>query len=437
MYAKSLHIYGFKCFGKTELELQYPGRKGKGASDIANVNLILGDNGGGKSSVLRALAIAVLAPALLESGFVPYRLVRRTSAQAQTDHALLKVKGIPDAGEVPGYSAKTPLELLARLDRRGKGSLDRLHMERTPGSPIQDLLDDDYSSAFFVAGYGATRRVETGSFSESSSRRSRGLRYLRIASLFEDHVALRPLQSWLPRLRGTARFQDAVDRINLALPGNVRLTGDYDQEEEQFLFTFDGEPMPLTALSDGYKAFVGWVGDLVGHLADVTASGGAIGNVAGIVLVDEIDLHLHPEWQRSVVPSLANAFPRLQFVFTSHSPIVAGTVRRENVFVTDRAEDGTAVIKQLEERVFGRSAEQLLLSSYFGLQTTRPEAFQDEAQVLFQQAASGDSGAALSYLERLTAPATPPVPPRRTALARKAAPAGKASPAGRTKARRK
>lgn len=121
-----------------------------------------------------------------------------------------------------------------------------------------------------------------------------------------------------------------------------------------------------------------------------------------MVLVDEIDLHLHPEWQRSVVPSLAVAFPKLQFVFTSHSPLVASTVKRENVFITDSAEDGTATVQQLQENIYGRSMEQLLLSSYFGLQTTRPASFQRESEVLLRKAADGDAMAALDFLERLT-----------------------------------
>lgn len=405
MYAKSLRIYDFKSFGKAELELQHPGRKGAGASEVANINLVLGNNGGGKSSVLRALAIAVLAPALLESGFVPYRLVRRPKSGAPSvDHALLKVEAVPEENELPRHTGRRKrLELLARIERRGRGSLDRLHLERTPDSPVAALLEDDYSPTFFVAGYGATRRVETGDFSESSARRARGLRYQRIAGLFEDHVALKPLQAWLPRLRDRSkgRFEAAVAQINRVLPSNIRFSGELSAEEGQCIFEFEGAPTPLSSLSDGYKAFVGWVGDLVGHLSDVGSPEMAIDAIPGIVLVDEIDLHLHPEWQRSVVPTLANGFPKLQFVFTSHSPLVASTVKRENVFVTDTAEDGTASIKQLEERVHGRSAEQLLLSSYFGLRTTRPEAFQDEAQELFGRAAGGDSTAALDYLERL------------------------------------
>jgi hypothetical protein len=324
------------------------------------------------------------------------------------DHASLKVVSLPEKTEFLPFGRQTKrLELTARIDRRGRrGNLDRLHVSRADDSPVRQLLEDEESAAFFVVGYGATRRVETGEFSESSARRSRGLRYQRIAGLFEDHVALRPLQSWLARLPSdSARFKEAISQINLALPQNVRFTGEFDPDEEQFLFDFEGTPTPFSSLSDGYKAFVGWVSDLVGHLSDVASPGTKLGQIPGIVLVDEIDLHLHPEWQRSVVPRLANGFPRLQFVFTSHSALVASSVRRENVFITDKSDDGTATIKQLEERVYGRGAEQLLLSSYFGLQTTRPEAFQDEAQELFEKAAAGDSAAALSYLERLTAPA--------------------------------
>lgn len=412
MYAKSLDIYAFKAFGKARLRLQYPGRRSPQPPRLRNVNLVLGDNGGGKSSVLRALAIAILAPALLESGFVPYRLVRRGRPEERTyDTALLKVSGEAGSGEiVPNPEAKrqsNTIELLARIELRPRGSLDRLHLDRTPASPIADLISDDYSPAFFVVGYGATRRVETGDYSPSSERQRRGLRYQRVAGLFEDHLALRPLQAWLPKLRdrNPERFAQAVDLINAVLPESIRFSGDSAPDEEQLTFLFEGVPTPFTALSDGYKAFVGWVGDLVGHLADVAPDSAKLADVRGVVLVDEIDLHLHPSWQRSVVPMLAQALPRLQFVFTSHSPLVASTVERENVFVTTTDDDGTATIRQLDEKVFGRSAEQLLLSSYFGLESTRPSTFQDQARVLFRRAADGDSEAALAYLDSLTAPA--------------------------------
>lgn len=409
MYAKRLTITDFKCFGRAVMDLQYPGRARLPVSKVPNINLVLGDNGGGKSSVLRAVAIAMLAPALLESGFVPYRLVRRPArGQRPVAEAILKVLGVPiKAG---GRDRQGTTELTARLEAKGgRGSLDRLTQEGDPAALLTRLLDDDYSPAFFVAGYGATRRVETGGYSESSARRSRGLRYQRVAGLFEDHLALRPLENWLLPLRNERAdlFDASITLLGSVLPPNVQFRGEFDRDEQQFLFDFDGVPTPFSSLSDGYKAFIGWVGDLIGHLVDVVPAGMRLDQIAGIVLVDEIDLHLHPAWQREIVPVLGAAFPRIQFILSSHSPLVASTVKRENVFVTQRAEDGTVTVGQLDEYVFGRSMEQLLLSSYFGLSTTRPEAFQERAAELFERVAGGDSSAALHYLERLTASPNP------------------------------
>ncbi|UWU56902.1 AAA family ATPase [Stenotrophomonas maltophilia] len=411
MYAKNLKIYGFKCFGKAELNLQYPSSR-RGTLRLKNVNVILGDNGGGKSSILRALAIAILAPILNESGFVPYRLVRRSPQQDYGASALVKVEGSATGFDRPTNMAGTrkKWELLARLERVGDGNRDRLHLEHTPYSPFVELLFDDTSPAYFVVGYGATRRVETGDFSESSARRSRGLRYRRIAGLFEDHVTLRPLRSWFFELqrRQRKRFPEAVDLINKVLPQAVVLTGDFDIEDGEPIFLFNGNPTPFSALSDGYKSFIGWIVDLVGHLVDVAPDDTSIDRIPGIVLVDEIDLHLHPEWQRSVIPTIANAFPRIQFIFTTHSPLVAATVESDNVYVTELGDDGSTGVRQPSERLFGRGPEDILLSSYFGLESTRPDALVEERDLLFLQAAKGDARAALRYVDQLIS-GPPPV----------------------------
>lgn len=255
MYAKKLSAYDFRCFGRAVLDLQYPGRRGVGTSPIANVNLILGDNGGGKSSILRALAIAVLAPVLLESGYVPYRIVRRPGAAK----SLLKVGAVLEPAELRREPGKVlrgrSVDLLARFELREGQSRDRLHLESTPESPISDRIYDDLSSSFFMVGYGATRRVETGDYSESSARRSRGLRYQRVASIFEDHVPIRPIDAWFRGL-SPQRTSEAIQLLNAVLPANVRFTGQFDAAENQFLLTFEGQPTPFTALSDGYKAFL-------------------------------------------------------------------------------------------------------------------------------------------------------------------------------------
>src|SRR3954469_24245016 len=103
-------------------------------------------------------------------------------------------------------------------------------------------------------------------------------------------------------------------------------------------------------------------------------------------MVDEIDLHLHPEWQRVVVPTVAKAFPALQFFFSTHSPIVAGTVTRHNVYVMEADERGHSSIEQYKDRLHGLDADQVLLSPYFGLETTRDEETEDELRDLADKA---------------------------------------------------
>ena len=405
MYVKSLHIWNFKCFKNSSMRFQYPGRR---SSEVAlkNVNLILGDNGGGKSSVLRALAIGCLAPALTASGFVPHRLVRRVGAPETFDHlaTLVAEVALTQAEQESLALDSRRLKLTAEIERRDR-SPDRII---TSEAEITARLGLEISDDFLVIGYGATRRLEADDYVEGSHRRSRGLRYARVAGLFEDHVALRPLEVWAYKLRrrNPIQYREAVDKINQVLPERLRFTGEYDADDSTAIFIFDGHLTPLSSLSDGYKSFIGWVADLIGHLVDA-AEGKPLVDLAGLVLVDEIDLHLHPEWQRNVVPTIAKAFPKLQFVFTTHSPLIASTVTSHNILVTDVDLDGNAVVKQLEERAFGRSIEQLLLSSYFGLETTKPSEFASNTDKLFTRAASGDADAAIEFLKELAMGAGP------------------------------
>lgn len=416
MYAKSLHLENFKCFGQVAVAFQYPGRSGEDVPVLDNVNLILGDNGGGKTSILRAIAIAVLAQTLGESGFVAWRLVRRPKpGEKPLKFARLAVKIDASTGDYSWVATEIDpqFELSVRLDAKNSkvgNEIDKLSDFNPNLSDFMHFCFDVSQFFPFIVGYGATRRLETGDYSESSARRSRGPRYARVAGLFEDHLALRPIQIWANKIRqkDPQTYAYALEKFNQVLPANVRFTGEFEDDDGQAIFMFNDAPTPLMALSDGYKSFIGWIGDLIGQLLDVTEDKIPIDQIPGIVLLDEIDLHLHPAWQRSVVPALAKAFPRLQFFFTSHSPLVAATVQHQNVFITDIAPDGTAMLKQIEEHVYGRGIEELLLSSYFGLLSTRPEAFQEQAHGLFLRAANGDSMAALEYLQRLTGQTTAP-----------------------------
>ncbi len=216
---------------------------------------------------------------------------------------------------------------------------------------------DNKSPAYLVVGYGANRRVEGAKSYDSTLRgKSRLLRYERVAGLFEDGVTLTPLGAWLPGLesRNHGRYRQVLNLFNRLLPEECRFEG--ERQGSEYVFKFRGVPVTFPALSDGYQAYIGWIADLLYHICMGCPSGLKLVDNHGIVLVNEIDLHLHPEWQRRVIPDLSAALPNLQFVVTSHSPLVAGTLEAPNIIVMDRDSNGATSPRRIDERVHGLSA---------------------------------------------------------------------------------
>lgn len=408
MHIHSLKIKNLRCFEETELTFQYPGRKQETPPPLPNVNLLLGNNGAGKTTVLKAIALAVLSPIMPQSGFLPYRLVRRGKKTETASEAEVKAEVVlhkQDKLKYVVYENQLQEFFLRVVRQRDYESLSLLQAPSDPDNFGQQIdwmpMYDDNSPAFLVFGYGATRRIEDSERIDLSARRkSRLLRYERVAGLFESHISLVPLNVWLPQLREkySSRYKQVIKLINNLLPESSSFTGKFEQGE--YLFEVNGSKIPFAALSDGYRAYIGWIADLLYHMSLGVPSVGLTDN-RGIVMVDEVDLHLHPEWQRSVISRISEALPNMQFVFTTHSPIVAGSLHRENIFVMEPTGDGASVVKQYDERIYGLNSEQVLLSSYFSLATTRAKPFVDELKSLSVKAGQGDLKAALAFMEKM------------------------------------
>ncbi len=267
---------------------------------------------------------------------------------------------------------------------------------------LWDKMYDNNSPAFLLVGYGAGRRVDTDKgFSSSSRQKSRLLRYDRVAGLFEDTVTLTPLGVWLPELStdNKGRYAQVLNLINRLLPEDCRFDG--EREDNEYVFRFRGSPVTFPALSEGYRAYIGWIADLLYHICMGCQSGAKLVDNRGIVLVNEIDLYLHPEWQRRVLPDLSAALPNLQFVVTSHSPLVAGTLQSPNIILMEQDPSNATMARRIDERIHGLSAEQILLSSYFGLKSTRDQDTVNELVSLSKQVRNNEPGAALAFLRRL------------------------------------
>ena len=391
MYIDKISIDNIRCFEKAGVTFCNPDLEMARPQVLPNVNLLLGNNGNGKTTILRAIALASLSPVLTSSGYVPYSMVRRSAAgYAQKAMISAKLRFHKQDTLDLHPNADAPSEVTTRVTITRSRDTERLRAEEEHTELWESIFDDE-SPAFLVVGYGATRRVEASENIDVSARsKSRHLRYQRVAGLFEEHYTLVPMASWLPSLKKTnpGRYKQVANLINKVLPSGTRFTGELDRGD--FLFNHRGVNLPFEALSDGYRAYIGWIADLMFHVCMGSQSGKKLVQNRGIVLVDEIDLHLHPEWQRVAIPMLATALPNLQFVVTSHSPIVVGSLRRENITVMEDGPNNTSVPVSVDSEVFGLNADQVLTSSLFGLASTRsPEFVKDMAKVA-KRMRSGD-----------------------------------------------
>lgn len=139
-------------------------------------------------------------------------------------------------------------------------------------------------------------------------------------------------------------------------------------KEKNAILTFD-------QLSEGYKSIIIFVSDLIWRLNKNATEGQQIKDLKGIVLVDEIDLHLHPKWQRVIIGKLRNIFPNVQFILTTHSPaIIQGASDDAIIFrVYRNPEDGKT---KVSEPYFRKDLNRMMLntlvtSPLFGLEDSR------------------------------------------------------------------
>jgi predicted ATP-binding protein involved in virulence len=138
-----------------------------------------------------------------------------------------------------------------------------------------------------------------------------------------------------------------VDALELRGKGGVTQPGDLVRSHNfEFAFSGNKTKVPATWLSQGYQSTIAWIADLIGQMYLDIGEAVPLEDMEGMVLIDELDLHLHPMWQVRLVPILKRLFPRMQFIVTTHSPMLLPAFERHEVVMLRLNKDGDVVTEE-------------------------------------------------------------------------------------------
>lgn len=341
MRIERLKLENFRCFEKREFEFD------------PQFNVIIGENGKGKTAVIDALSVGAGALLLgIDGHSAPgieaddARHVATWHGKALTIEACYPVS-VACEGQVAGQFVRWQRSRAAeaqRTDRRAAVELQRTGERLTTairtGASRVDLP--------LVARYGAGRlwRLKRDRTVKPLGAGSRLRAY---TDCLDPATDLPTLMAWFAGEEGQAS-QDgqpgpALEATRGALSAAMDRYSDIRYEfrwRELSAKSPDGATVLFHQLSDGYRNMLAMVADIARRAADLNPHLGceAARETAGVVLIDEIDLHLHPSWQRTVVAGLKHAFPNIQFIATTHSPFIIQSLA-DNELISLEAESNT------------------------------------------------------------------------------------------------
>lgn len=322
-------------------------------------NVLLGNNGAGKSTLLQAIALALCGDD-----------ERARGAGAK----LLRAGESSGSIEVRVGADVYRTELVQ--------DIDGVSVKATQLTPLQ-------SGTWVILGFPPVRGITTRNPPPTTDTNPNPLVTDVLPLLLETiDERLDDVKGWLvsQSLRaegGRGVAPDEAERAQMLLDAFFKLLDDLtpglqlefagcDRSTWQVMVhTVDG-PIPIDFISQGTISVLGWVGTLLQRMHEIYPASPRPAAEPAVVLVDEVDAHMHPEWQKALVPVLKKSLPKLQLIATTHSPLVAGAMEPNEVTRVRRLEDSADIVAEpITESLQGMRADQVLTSSAFDLDTTR------------------------------------------------------------------
>jgi predicted ATPase len=387
MYLQRLHLKNVRLIESLELDFTRSGRP-------RMWTVLLGENGLCKTTILQAIGLAAVGPnkgnQLLNvpKALRPIETSANVDVEATFQLSTRVQKAIGMSDGVPTLHSN--LRLANDWNElQGSSWFSPGTLSTAPHTEAMVELRGKALPDYFVAGYGVTRTLP---FPNSTAEPGDSMRD-RLRSLFDpswrliatdfisrvgsgpDAPLARRFAEVLQRvLSGDGGLLPNISHLELRGRGGVTRPEDLVEAHRFIQSTGVGElAIPATWLSQGYQSTIAWVADLVGQIFVDTPVNASLDptDYEGLVLVDEIDLHLHPRWQRHIVRGLKRVFPKLQFVVTTHSPLVLAGLEADEVVQLQRGPGGRIVVTENRTNP-GLLTPTELLTQFFGLDDTFP-----------------------------------------------------------------
>ena len=295
LYVSKVELKNFRCFEDVTIEADVGGA-------VAPWTLLTGDNASGKTTLLKAIALGLCdrssAAGLLresDSGYIRH----------DRDSSSVRISLVESEGDRAGQEYRITTTL-TQLDSR----LETLEQDTEPsqGFPWRQI---------FVCGYGAGRGTSgTGDIADYTAISAVYNLFNYTEGLQNPELAIRRLPYRSDRQLGVLEVLRRI--LNLT---HISLAENGSRDKGIIVRDPRDVDVALRDLADGYKSTFLWVTDFLGWA--LTSGRRLATDVNGIVIIDELEQHLHPKWQKQIIKTLREVWPRVQFFTSTHSPLVA------------------------------------------------------------------------------------------------------------------
>jgi predicted ATP-binding protein involved in virulence len=328
--------------------------------------VLLGENGVGKSTILKAIAVGLCGEDAKDFAGELIKVRRQSPNQAQST----------ETGTIILKTSHNHNGYVTNIRRTGT----RVEVESLSGrlSDAEDRLVVGFPALRTMSRLRAERRDIRGTLGQSTpddllplitGGPDPRLDKLKGWILSLDHAANQIDTSDVDR-KNYKRVLDTFFRVIEELtPGLTIKKGEVNAITGQISLKTDDGEVPLEAVSQGTTSLLGLAGILLQRLNEFY---GQEVNKSALVLIDEIDAHMHPLWQKLITTKLHDIFPAVQFIATTHSPLIVSSLKKDNVRIFARdSGTGNVQVGEPHKEFEGLRSDQILTSELFRMQTTR------------------------------------------------------------------